>query len=181
MAGSEEHCTDNFSLPRGPIGPKGARGPKGKPGGSGPIGIPGPIGPAGENKIDINLQANGAPYTTLSGDTSSNSYNTLGFIIFPGTNVFIPEHARLAWSLRRQVGEGRGVIRLKSVDSQGTITVHATFEVASTGTVHEYKITTETLSDLPASETIMFLEGARTIPSPRRYLPQVRVYAFEMR
>ena len=58
MATSENHCIDNYSLPRGPAGPQGIQGVQGPTGPIGEDGLPGPQGSQGGNKLDINIQGN---------------------------------------------------------------------------------------------------------------------------
>ena len=83
MATSENNCTDNFSLPRGPLGPKGPRGPSGTIGPIGTVGPQGITGPAGENKIDINIQSGGRPYGNVTSYDNSNRWTQLAYVNFP--------------------------------------------------------------------------------------------------
>lgn len=183
MATSENHCTDNFSLPRGPIGPTGLRGPKGEKGDNGPQGPQGPQGPAGENKIDINIQSKGNPYSSVIAFDNQSNWTRLGYTIFPGTSVWTPSEAKLAYSVTKfGNGIGSGTLRVRSVDPDGTIRDIAEFNVSGSGNIHYYSIATEVLNNLPSTESILYIEGARRYSNNiTRYFTQLFVYAFELR
>jgi hypothetical protein len=145
---------------QGKRGPAGLTGADGKDGAKGPAG---PIGPSGENKLDINLQAGSDPFveiTALISQRSSN-WDRLAFFIFPGTDVFTPEYAKIAYSIKTPKGESYLFFRIIFIDGGGrTQTVSEATVFGEYANIHVYKILTAALKNLPNTETVLILEGA---------------------
>lgn len=183
MATSEKHCTDNYSLPRGPQGERGVVGSIGPVGAIGPTGGAGAIGPAGENKIDINIQANRKPYTEVTGSRKNSTWQQLAYFIFPGTTVFTPDYLKVAYSMVSQFRQGSSAFRLVYLDSSGAVVVLAEFEVvkpAGTNT-HFYEVSTSALTNLPSAETVLFLEAQLHDDVGTDNIISTRAYALELR
>ena len=145
---------------QGKRGPSGLVGADGKDGAKGPAG---PIGPSGENKLDINLQAGSDPFVEITALISqrSDNWDRLAFFIFPGTDVFKPEYAKIAYSIKSPKGEAYLFFRIIFIDFGGrTQTVSEAFVFEEYSNIHVYKILTAALKNLPNTETVLILEGA---------------------
>ena len=128
MAIEETKCTENYFIPRGPVGPRGDTGAIGPQGDSGP-GTIGPIGPAGGSKIDINFQIGNTPYILL---TPEKEYVPLGHFIFPGTTSFNPQTWRMAIATKA-LFQGNSInMRLVFIQADGTRIIVASMNKAVT-------------------------------------------------
>lgn len=181
MATSETHCTDTYTLPRGDQGIRGLTGIAGIDGAQGPVGPTGLTGPTGSYKIDTNINQGNLPYAEINALSSSNTWDLLSFIIFPGTAVFTPQYLKVAYSILASTSTGTVNFRLTASDSSGVTTTIATFSASDTNTTtHIYKIATAGLNSLPTVETIFYLE-AQIISVSNKKPAEARAYALELR
>lgn len=160
--------SENNNISAGQIsqGNQGKRGPAGLVGADGILGAKGPagpIGPSGENKLDINLQAGSDPFVEITSliSKSSDNWDRLAFCIFPGTDIFTPEYAKIAYSIKSPNGEAFLFFRLIFIDGGGSTQIVSEARVSENySNIHVYKILTAQLKNLPNTETVLILEGA---------------------
>ena len=182
MATSENNCTENYSLPRGPDGPTGNTGPTGPAGPTGPTGPAGIQGPSGASKIDINLQEGNNPYTTVPIGTGEIN---IGYFVFPGTATFgTPSYFRVLSSLyvTNSVTTSMSV-RVYEIPSSGSPALIGTASILPTiGSTHTIKVTTVTAmsGSFPAAESVLKVTASVDVLSGQSNA-DARVYAFELR
>ncbi len=177
MATSENNIIDNFKISRGDQGDRGTTGEKGDTGAKGDVGPAGTVGPSGENKLDINLQHGENPFATIKSNYSDDNWEALAYAIFAGTTVFTPEYIKIAYSLKSPIGTSKIYFRLVTINANGTRTVVASLNATETRTeLHNYKISTSTLTGLPTTEIVMALEASVDNTSA-----EARAYALELR
>ena len=178
MATSENQCTENYSLPRGPQGDPGATGPTGPQGQVGPPGPVGNTGPSGANKLDISIQSRNFPYKRITANTSSD----VAYFIFPGTTAFPNgvSSVKVMGSYLISQGTGSFDVEISEITNTGTVNVIATASVPATLNTHSIAIASGAFSSFPSSESVMRISGTATTSSPNA-TGEARIYAFELR
>src|SRR3990167_4713010 len=119
---SESSCVDNFTIPQGPQGPRGATGIQGSTGPKGDTGIQGNVGPSGGNKIDIHLREGNTPYVNITSLTESGE-QALCYFIFPGTSTFTPNSFKVGISSHTALGTVILSLNLYKINTNSTKTI----------------------------------------------------------
>ena len=178
MATSENNCTENYSLPRGPQGDPGATGPIGPTGDVGGPGPAGNTGPSGANKLDISIQTRNVPYKRITANSSSD----IAYFIFPGTTAFPNgvSSIKIMGSYLISIGTGSLDLEISEITSTGTVNVIGTASISAVVGTQIISIKSGTFSSFPTTESIIRISGTASVDSPTA-TGEARVYAFELR